>query len=230
MQLVKELAQGFSHLLFPKLCEGCNSPLMKGEDVLCLQCESLLPFTHYHHLPENETVLRLSGRVPFRHATSLAYFTQQSLLQHLIHGLKYKDRRQNGIFLGKELGKAIAPLHWGIDAVVAVPLHRKKEAKRGYNQSSFIAEGIAAVLNIPVLENVIVRSRFTESQTDKTREQRIENVSKAFEIRKPDVIKGKHLLLTDDVLTTGATLESCALSLLSVPQVSVSIATIGIAK
>lgn len=230
MQLVRELAQGFSHLLFPKLCEGCNSPLIKGEEVLCLQCESLLPFTNYHHLPENETALRLSGRVSFRHATSLAYFAQESLLQHLIHGLKYRDRGQNGVFLGQELGKAIAGLNWQIDAIIPVPLHRKKEAKRGYNQSSFIAEGVSDVLNLPVLQNVVIRSRSTESQTDKTREQRIENVREAFELKKPELIKGKHLLLIDDVLTTGATLESCALSLLSVPQVSLSIATVGIAK
>jgi ComF family protein len=230
MQLVKELAQGFSHLLFPKLCEGCNSPLIKGEGVLCLQCESFLPFTNYHHLPDNETALRLSGRVPFRYATSLAYFTQHGLLQHLIHGLKYKDRRQTGVFLGKELGKVIAKLNWEIDAVIPVPLHQKKEAKRGFNQAAFIAEGIGSVLTLPVLQNVVIRNRPTESQTDKTREQRIENVSKAFEVRKPELIKGKHLLIVDDVLTTGATLESCALSLLLVPQVTVSIATVGIAK
>jgi len=163
------------------------------------------------------------------HATSLAYFGNDSLLQHLIHGLKYKSKKQNGIFLGQELGKVIATQNWNIDAIIPVPLHKKKLAARGFNQSACIAEGVAQVLKCSVADDVLFRARYTESQTDKTREQRIQNVQNAFQLTHPESIKGLHVLLIDDVLTTGATVESCALTLTTVPGVTISIATAGLA-
>ena len=120
--------------------------------------------------------------------------------------------------------------HSGIDAIVPVPLHPEKEAARGYNQSVLIAEGMSEVLNIPVLEKALQRTKNTESQTQKTREQRIENMQSAFSVPNAPIVQGKHLLLVDDVLTTGATLEACALALKTMPSVNISIATIGIAS
>jgi ComF family protein len=227
---LSEFAQGIKHLFFPSLCEGCRKPLVGNEEIICIGCELHLGKTNYHHIAGNETALRLSGRVPFRHASSFAYFMSDGLMQHLIHGLKYKGKRANGVFLGKELGKSIEHENWQIDMIVPVPLHKKKLALRGYNQSEEIALGLASVLKVPVVASVLERVRATESQTDKTREQRISNVAGAFSLKKQTKLTGKHLLLVDDVLTTGATVEACALTLLSVPGVTVSIVTTGIAR
>ena len=229
MNTFKQLSKGIVHLFFPNLCDGCRSPLLNSEEVICLNCETHLSRTNFHHIHSNETALRLSGRIPFEHATSLAYFTSDGLLQHLIHGLKYADKKKNGIFLGKEIGNAIHKLNWDIDTIVPVPLHKRKQAKRGYNQSEIIANGISEILKIQVISNALIRTRNTETQTDKTREQRIENVKDAFELKRPELVKGKHLLIVDDVLTTGATLESCALALLTINGVKVSIASAGLA-
>lgn len=221
--------QGFIHLFYPRLCEGCRKPLHLQEDLLCIGCETNIAYTNFHHLQNNEAWSRLSGRLPFSHATSLAYFGREGLLQQLIHGLKYKGKQGIGRFLGKALGKCIKPERWEIDAIVPVPLHKKKEQKRGYNQSRLIANGMSEVMDVPVLNNIVVRTRFTESQTDKTREQRLENVSRAFALANTSLAANKHLLVVDDVLTTGATIEACALALLAAPGVEISIATVGIA-
>lgn len=230
--MLQQIAEGLTHLVFPRLCAGCNKPLLPEEEVLCLNCNVYyLPRTAYHHLPENETILRFAGRFPFVKATSLAYFTSEGLLQHLLHELKYNDRKEIGRFLGKQFAYDLKQTGWsaGIDAIIPVPLHPDKEKLRGYNQSIIIAEGMSDVLNIPVIGDALVRVRNTESQTQKTREERINNMQEAFAIKDTNKIKNKHLLLIDDVLTTGATLESCALALLQAPATCISIATIGIA-
>lgn len=223
------LSYGLGHLFFPRLCEGCSKPLLQVEEVVCLGCETQVAYTQYHHTVENETALRLSGRIPFKYATSLTYFTNEGLLQHLVHGMKYQGKTKNAVYLGKQLGMAIKDLNWEVDALIPVPLHKKKEAARGYNQSLYICKGIAAILELPVLQHVVVRNRFTTSQTNKTREERIANVAGSFKVTDPDALSGRHILLVDDVLTTGATIEACANALLSIPGVSVSVATVGLA-
>lgn len=230
LRSVASFGNGVKYLLFPAVCEGCRKPLVDTEFILCVHCELHLDCTNYHHMPQNETALRLSGRVPFVQATSLAYFTKDGLLQHLMHGLKYNGKKQTGNYLGMRMGTSLKEASWQIDAVVPVPLHRKKQALRGYNQSDEIARGIASVLQVPVVSDSLVRHRSTDTQTNKTREERIHNVMGAFSLWRPERISGKHVLLVDDVMTTGATLEACALSLLSAPGVSVSIATAGIAR
>lgn len=230
---IKDLGNGLTHLFYPRLCEGCSKPLLAEEEVLCLNCNVYyLPRTAYHHLPENETAMRFAGRIPIVKATSLAYFTPDGLLQHLLHGLKYKDKKEIGTFLGKQLGYDLLQTGWhqGIDGIVPVPLHPKKEALRGYNQTQLIAEGIGEALSLPVITDLLYRTRHTESQTQKTREERLENVQAAFDVKNTEKYKGKHLLLIDDVLTTGATLEAAALPLLTIPGVQLSITTVGIAN
>jgi ComF family protein len=231
--MLQDITSGLTHLFYPSLCEGCSKPLLQEEEVLCLNCSIYnLPRTAYHHIHENETYMRFAGRLKIEKATSLAYFTDGGLLQHLLHGLKYKDQQQIGIYLGKQLAHDIKQLNWqkGIDAIIPVPLHPKKEAARGFNQAILIAEAIGDVLNISVCKDVVKRSRFTETQTHKTREERIANMEAAFEVGDKANLEGKHILIIDDVLTTGATLEACARALLGMSGLRVSIATIGIAN
>lgn len=225
------MASGLSHLFYPRICEGCSKPLLPEEEVLCLNCNVYnLPRTAYHHIADNETAMRFAGRIPVQKATSLAYFTPDGLLQHLLHRLKYEGKEYIGTFLGRQLGYDLRQLDWaaGIDFIVPIPLHEKKLAERGYNQSEIIAEGMSGVLNIPVDTGVLARVRYTESQTQKSRTERLENMKDAFKTI-GEGHYGKHILLVDDVLTTGATLEAAAAALLSSGGVNVSIATVGIA-
>lgn len=229
----KEIVHGLGHLVYPRLCEGCSKPLLEEEQVLCLNCSIYnLPRTAYHHIPENETFMRFAGRVKVEKATTLAYFTNEGLLQHLLHGLKYDGKQEIGTYLGTQLGYDLLQTNWqqGIDAIVPVPLHPQKEAKRGFNQAAIIAGAMGEVLQLPVWEDVLRRTRFTETQTQKTREERLQNMQGAFEVVNKFKVKDKHILLIDDVLTTGATLEACALAILDVSGTKVSIATVGIAS
>jgi ComF family protein len=218
-------------LFFPRLCEGCSQALLSQERILCISCIPHLAETDYHHIPDNETALRFAGRVSFQHATSFAYFSDDGLLQHLMHGLKYKGRKEIGTYLGAMLGQRLSQTDWagGIDVIIPVPLHPAKKAARGYNQSMLIAEGLAGQLMIPASDNLLQRVRHTESQTRKTRIERVNNMSGAFVLNDMKKLEGAHVLLCDDVLTTGATLEACALALTAVKDIKISLVSIGIA-
>ena len=229
--ILRDIRQGLLQLFYPRLCEGCSKPLIMGEEVLCIGCALQLPETNYHHIPDNETALRFAGRIPFIQATTLAYFTNEGILQHLIHGLKYGNKKQTGIYLGRLLGEKIRAAAWepAIDMIIPVPLHIAKQARRGYNQSHLIAEGLSEGLHIPANNHILERIRDTESQTHKSRAERVNNMADAFRIKNKDTLKGKHILICDDVLTTGATIEACALALMQEESIKISVATIGIA-
>ena len=228
--LLKDLTHGLVHLFYPRLCEGCTKPLLATEEVLCISCELEIPETNYHDTPGNETELRFAGRIPFSHASSFAYFTDDGLLQHLVHGLKYKNKKGNGYYLGKRFGQSLLTTDWvsSIDIIIPVPLHPAKEAKRGYNQSMLIAEGMSEALHKHASDKILLRIRDTESQTRKTRAERVDNMAGAFKVRENSGLAGKHILICDDVLTTGATLEACALALMTHDTLKISIVTIGI--
>lgn len=232
MSTLSDISHGLGHMFYPRLCAGCSKPLLSEEEVLCLNCSIYnLPRTAYHHIPENETFMRFAGRVPVERATSLAYFTPDGLLQHLLHGLKYNDKKEIGTYLGRQLAYDMQQTGWsrGIDGIIPVPLHPQKEALRGFNQALVIAEGMQDVLGIRVYDKALRRTRFTETQTKKTREERMENMQGAFEVSAGGEPEDKHILLIDDVLTTGATLEACALAFAGIRGVKISMATIGIA-
>ncbi len=233
LQPLQELTHGIMHLFYPRLCEGCSKPLLAAEQVLCISCSHAVAgdLAISHHIDDNETALRFAGRVPFLHATSYAYFTNDGLLQHLLHGLKYKNKKEIGYYLGRQLAHGLQKSSWfsSVDMIVPVPLHTAKKAKRGYNQSMLIAEGMSEVLHIPASDDVLLRVRDTESQTRKTRAERVNNMTEAFKINPKARLKDKHILLCDDVLTTGATLEACALALMLEESIKISIVTIGIA-
>lgn len=227
----RSLYQGILHFLYPRLCEACNQPLLPEEEVLCLSCCVALPQTRYHHISNNETAQRLAGRFPFVKATSFAYFVRDGILQQLLHQLKYEGRKANGIFLGRQFGQVLADSGWldDISGILPVPLHRIKRQQRGFNQADLIAEGIQQITGKCVEKEVLERIRNTDTQTRKNREERAGNMDAAFRVKDPGRITGKHLLLLDDVLTTGATLEACSGAVLRVPGTRISLATIGIA-
>jgi ComF family protein len=230
--LIKETVQGAVHMLFPQLCEGCRVPLLYQERVLCMSCAFELPQTGFHDKADNEAALRIAGRIPYQNATSFAYFTAEGLLQHLLHRLKYSGRKTIGHYLGEQAAEALKTASWikDIEAIVPVPLHPKKEAGRGYNQSAAIAAGMSKALGIPVRESALVRTRHTKSQTRMSREERVLNVSHAFQLHPKARLEQQHVLLVDDVLTTGATVEAASLALLNVPGLKLSICTIALAK
>lgn len=216
-------------LLFPNLCCGCNRHLRSGEAQLCSSCLYHLPFTDHHLHQENRVARQFWGRVPCTAAMALLYFKKGGTVQQLIHHLKYSDRQDLGIRMGNLLGEKllIAPSFQGLDLLIPVPLHKKRARERGYNQSVCIATGIAQVLKLPVSTLHLLRKTATSSQTNKGRYLRYENMYSAFEVCHPEQLKGKHLLLVDDVLTTGATLEACATTLLGyAAPCKISIATL----
>ncbi len=184
-----------------------------------------------HLLRENEFTQRLWGRLPLLSGAAFFYFTRKSPVQRALHLLKYHNKPEVGLKIGREFGRKLleSATFQSIDAIVPVPLHISKQRTRGYNQSAMFAQGIAEALEIPVLEQALLRRQFTDSQTRKKRLERYDNVGGVFAVTQPAALEGKHLLLVDDVLTTGATLEVCGNALLSVPSTRLSSVTIAIA-
>jgi len=218
-------------VFYPRLCAGCSIPLVKGEEVLCLNCLADLPKTNYHNNLENPVFQIFIGRVNIEMATSFCHFDKGGRMQHLLHQLKYKGNTEvgnkMGILFGYDLIQNIR--YQDIDAIIPVPLHPKKEKKRGYNQSTEICKGMSESMDRPLITGNLVREIHTESQTFKGRFERWENVSGIFNVKNREPLTSKHLLLVDDVVTTGATLEACCEPLLLIPGVRVSIATIATA-
>ncbi len=218
-------------LLYPQLCVGCGKDLYFHERALCSICKAHLPKTYYHSFPQNPITELFQGRLPLEHATAGYYFNKGALMQSVLHQLKYKKRPDIGVELGKHYGYVLrqAKAYKTIDVVVPVPLHPKKQRMRGYNQSEKIAEGLAQSLHCKLVTNALVRNTFTDSQTRKNKEERWQNVQGKFSLKTPEAIAGKHVLLVDDVITTGATLEACAHALLQA-SIKLSIACLAIAE
>lgn len=219
-------------LLFPTLCNACGTPLFQGEKLICTKCLYDLPYTDYHLHEENRVARQLWGRVPIYHAMAMLYYRKGGKVQRLIHALKYDGKTEIGEFLGEMLGKRLQmnAKYQDVCMVIPVPLHPKKLRIRGYNQSYFIAKGIAKSLEIAVNEETLIRLIATESQTKKSRYNRYENMQAVFKVVNQQALAQKHVLLVDDVLTTGATLEACVEALLEVGINRVSIATLAFAE
>jgi ComF family protein len=232
MLLVKQWCTDLLGLLFPNLCNACGIALYHSEHLICTKCLYDLPFTDYHQHAENRVAKQLWGRLPLNAAMAMLYFRKGAKVQNLIHNLKYNGRTDVGVLLGNMLGERLitSTLYKDIDLIIPVPLHHKKYKHRGYNQCTFIAEGIAEKMEIGFSEENLIRNTSTESQTKKNRYNRYENMQDVFKVSTPTHIAGKHILLVDDVITTGATLEACANELLNNGAAKVSIAALAFAE
>ena len=228
MQVLKNIVSDFSHLFFPHVCIGCGTDIIGKNAVLCFQCINRLPLTNFHLHADNQIEKIFFGRLPVKLASSYCYFTKDSLIQRILHELKYKGNKEIGYFMGRMMGNAL--LQSGrfndIEALVPLPLFASREKKRGYNQAAVLCDGITGSFQIPVLKNVIARISATETQTHKNRIERWQNMEGRFELQNNEIIKNKHILLVDDVITTGATLEACGQELLRAENVGVSILTL----
>jgi ComF family protein len=226
---LKERTLDLLHLFFPHLCAGCNSDLLSPKDPICPLCLASLPATRFEQLPGNPVEKIFYGRLPVLAATSTYYFTKGSRLQTLIHALKYDRNPAVGQALGRQMGKKLkaSPRFFNTQCIVPLPLHKKKQQQRGYNQSAEIARGIAETTGWYLCEDALIKLQMTDTQTRKGRSERWINVRDGFAVQDTAQIAQKHLLLVDDVLTTGATLEACGNVLMQANPASMSIATLG---
>ena len=226
----KEIKDSFLQLLFPHVCCGCGSDLLKEESLLCMRCMDELPETDFELHPANPVEKGFWGRLPLVAATAQFYFTKESLVQHLMHQFKYRGNKELGLQLGRIMGRQIRVSgRFPVDALVPLPLFPAREKRRGYNQATVLCAGIAETLQIPVLDKVISRPEHTETQTRKGRIERWKNMEGKFVLDNKELIRNRHLLLVDDVVTTGATLEACGNELLKGENVKLSVATLCVA-
>ena len=212
-------------LFFPHCCIGCSAALA-DKDLLCMQCIQQLPATGFFEHEDNPTEKIFYGRLPVQSAAAAYFFTKDSLIQKLVFELKYKNNKAAGIYLGVLTGHLLrsSPRFQHIDVLIPVPLHPSKKRKRGYNQAELICRGMASVIQKPILTNAVIRTQFTGTQTRQDRIHRWQNMENVFRVTDETAITGKHILLVDDVITTGATLEACGRAILQVNNSQLSIA------
>jgi ComF family protein len=220
----------FFCLFFPKLCPGCSASLFQQETFICTRCLYHLPRTGYHHWRNNPVEMIFWGRVPVSYATAGFFFSKKGQFQKIIHHFKYRGWKELGEELGRLIGYEMAGTEFTeVSMVVPVPLHVSKLRKRGYNQSEFIARGMAEALHRPLDTRSLVRKTASSTQTRKSRYERWMNVGEIFCVPDPQAFRNQHILLVDDVVTTGATLEACATEILKSENAKVSIATLAVA-
>lgn len=221
----------FINLFYPRICQSCGNYLFKNEHAICTRCLYQMPKTNFHLEKNNPVSILFWGRVKIEYATAYFTFAKGSKFQKLIHRLKYHHQTEIGIELGKHLGYNLLQSEFfnDIDLIIPVPLHPKKQKIRGYNQAKVIADGLSSSMNISVCDRNLYRSVHTQSQTKKSKHERWKNVEDIFNLHNPNDLEGKHILLVDDVVTTGSTLEACAQAILKAKGSRVSIATLAYA-
>ncbi|WP_394706823.1 ComF family protein [uncultured Bacteroides sp.] len=221
----------FFNILFPRSCVVCNGVLVKGEESICTMCNSRMPRTNYHLQAGNEVEQRFWGKVEIERATSYFFYTKGSDYRHILFKLKYHGYRELGEVMGRYMAKELlaSGFFQEIDLIIPVPLHSKRKRSRGYNQSEWIASGLSHATGIPMDLDSLKRVVASNTQTRKSVFERWENVKDVFQVACPDNMQGKHILLVDDVLTTGATLLSCATILVDSSNVKISVITLAVA-
>ena len=223
-----DIIRDFVSLIYPNYCAACADALVKGETLICTRCASQMPQTNYHLDADNPLKNRLVSRINIRYAMALFRFSKSGRVQGILHSLKYKQQPELGVMLGNLYGDRLAEagLKTAFELIIPVPLHSSRRRKRGYNQSAKFAEGLAQMLGIPFSDDIMERKIKTETQTRKTKLNRWQNVNEVFEVRNSDCVQNKNILLVDDVVTTGATLEAAGQCLLQAGCSTLSIACI----
>lgn len=232
MEAMKKIFHKFLSLFFPDLCLVCGNKLGDSEVHICIECLTLLPKTNYHRQTDNRLENLFAGRFPFQRIVAYAYFVKDGSIQSIIHELKYRHNPEVGQFIGQLCGENIkdSKFIFDVDVLVPVPLHPKRQRQRGYNQSEEICKGMSGILNIPIDCNSLVREVNNPSQTKSSRFDRWENVEGIFAIRDYTAFENKHILLIDDVITTGSTIEACVKELIKCNNCKISVFAFGTAN
>ncbi len=224
MSYLYNLWDDFISLLFPRLCYACGNHLLRNENLICTECYVIIPRTNYHKINENPLEQLFWGRCVIEKAAAFSFYNKGSRIRNLIHNLKYNGIQEVGFEVGRIYGLSLRDTGFtdDIDLIVPVPLHPSKKRARGYNQSDTISDGISSATGLKVDKNALVRSKVSPTQTKRSRYERWTNVEGIFSVPDPEKLTGQHILLVDDVITTGSTIESCANELLRVEGVKVS--------
>jgi ComF family protein len=225
------LLTDFIALLYPEICIGCENILQKTDDMICLSCSVEMPRTYFESKPHNPVERLFWFKTKITAAAAIYFFTKKSRIQNMIHAFKYKNNPDAAIYLGRQLGEILikSGRFQQIDVIIPVPLHPDKFKIRGYNQAQKIAEGIQQEMNIPINTHALIRTNHNPTQTQKNLYHRWKNVNTIFKVTIPQALEEKHVLLVDDVITSGSTLEACAQKLVALPSTHVSIATLAVA-
>lgn len=221
-----------TNLFYPRICNACDGELLNSEEILCTDCLHELPVTNFHQDNENPVKKVFRGRADLYSATALLSFRKKGMVQNLIHNLKYRNQKEIGAFLGKWLGAELnnIPAYQTIDVIIPVPLHPKKLASRGYNQVEGFARELALTLNAEYVDDLLLKTDATSAQTFKERFARWGQMEETLVTNNPSRLEDKHVLITDDILTTGATLEACYNKLKNIKGIKISIATMAITQ
>lgn len=224
MKLINNLLS----LFYPRLCAACGDALQQNETCICLNCMLHLPETQFHKEHFNPLRQVFDGRVAVEEVTAFMSYKKANNVQKILHNLKYNGQKEIGIILGKHFGGQLLTeeRYRSVQYILPIPLHPRKKRKRGYNQSECIAMGLSQGMGIPYLTDVLLRTHYTDTQTRKSRFARWQNVKEVFTVQKTEKVAHSHVLLCDDVLTTGATSEAAIHKLLSIDGVRVSVATL----
>jgi ComF family protein len=231
MNYIYDLWDDFISLLYPRLCYGCGNHLMRNESLICTGCYVSIPRTNYHLQAENPVEKLFWGRCRLEKAATFSFYTRGSRIRRMIHKLKYSGVRELGYELGRIYALSLRSSGFtdDIDIIIPVPLHPSRKRSRGFNQSEYISAGISDVTGLPVNTDSLIRVVTSATQTRRSRYDRWTNVEDIFRVADSASLKNKHLLLVDDVITTGSTIESCASELLKIEDVRVSVIAIGCA-
>jgi len=229
---IKDIADDFLSLFFPRLCISCSNFLVRGEAIICTACLVSMARTDFHLKRDNTLEKTFWGRCTVERAAAFSVYNRGSRIRKIIHAMKYKGKKDIGTEMGKLYGLRLSESEFmnGIDLLIPVPLHPSRLRKRGYNQSEFIAKGLSEKTGVPVNLRLLVRSSGSSSQTKRGRYERWENVEGLFEVTDAEKISGKHLLLVDDVITTGSTMEACVNALHDAAEVKVSVIALAAAQ
>jgi len=228
---IKNLSRGLLHLVYPDYCIGCQEHIVPESCTFCVSCASKVAYSDHFDVKDNDLIFRLSGRVNLLHGAALFNFIKGGSIQNAVHLLKYMNRPDIGLAFGRQFGKRFSesPHFEKPDLILPIPLHYRRQAMRGYNQSSMFAKGIAEILSVPVARQNLIKTKEINSQIHKSREDRFENVFGSFNLRKKIQLTDKKILLVDDVLTTGATIEAAYRWLMQIPGVRIQLGLIALA-